>query len=765
MAYFRIAFLMLQVYYSLRQPSKEFEINKNTGKLTVRSARSDVINLVKPDFTKPSFTLLDREQQDSYELAIVAEDGGDPPRRATTIIHIGVSDVNDHAPQFRYPIPHGPGSVLNVSCAQLGNQIIARVHANDSDSGQNGEIEYSIIRDISVNNRPKREPEPAIVKLRNNSDSGSQTSSKRDVKLSNDPGSQTSSKRDVKLSNDQSQSNETKDPNPSSPPPISSSSRSTANRRQFLSSPIQNTIPRGPTTDNFEINSYNGQIFLIHPIEDCSRPADVRLLIQAKDRGSPPQSSTALLTIHIHPTEQSDMYPMSAANGMDSNPHDRITPSDKVSDSNTWSNRQSGYERRFQRKSSVSNPDSSLHFLSGSSHWSAIVGLVVAMVILVLLLCLMLVILRRRFILEDQKVTIGKDGGMGRNCEKPGEISPIVRTMDGSRAGLYYKGSQGGHSMHEMKTGSPPQRSLSPTTLARLDDINCSSVTLELGPQAMLNTHYFCTMPPSTTHTTLNSGELGTVQREGRMQPGLRENPLGFSPPTQVIYRAANGDLYGYVEPQSQNNLTKGGHTYQTLQLNQRSKTLNPNTLTQPSHSTFRGTNDCFQRNILVENGPQVYNKTGHYTPLLGTANSSDMFRLLQASQPDLTEKRLATGSGSDDKLIQLVSDRAFSLTDLTPSKTDEMESEDQASAENGAEALRSFKQRNRTKSSQTKCTQQKPSSKTKSIGCANPSGGAQSRIYNIHSPNKTMAKSVTVNIEPRRGSSPLETYNAASFV
>ncbi|XP_074068863.1 protocadherin gamma-B2-like isoform X11 [Macrotis lagotis] len=81
---------------------------------------------------------LDREQQSSHQLVLMALDGGQPPQNGTVQIRINVVDANDNTPVFsqqvyRVRVPENlpPGS------------SIVRVMATDQDEGVNAEITFS----------------------------------------------------------------------------------------------------------------------------------------------------------------------------------------------------------------------------------------------------------------------------------------------------------------------------------------------------------------------------------------------------------------------------------------------------------------------------------------------------------------------------------------------------------------------------------------------------------------------------------------------
>eukprot|EP00035_Acanthoeca_spectabilis_P006219 m.122020 g.122020 ORF g.122020 m.122020 type:complete len:4758 (-) comp13405_c0_seq2:212-14485(-) len=84
---------------------------------------------------------LDREITDSFELTIVASDGGTPSRRVQTTYSIAVDDVNDNTPQWDRSV-YSADVVEDVS---VGTQVGVPVLATDLDHGENGSVTYSIL--------------------------------------------------------------------------------------------------------------------------------------------------------------------------------------------------------------------------------------------------------------------------------------------------------------------------------------------------------------------------------------------------------------------------------------------------------------------------------------------------------------------------------------------------------------------------------------------------------------------------------------------
>ncbi len=92
---------------------------------------------------------LDREKQPVIQLTLTAVDGGKPPKSGTTEIIVNVVDENDNIPVFNKPLY----KVRIPENSPPGASVIT-VNAKDADDGLNGEVIYSFINhdnDNSVN--------------------------------------------------------------------------------------------------------------------------------------------------------------------------------------------------------------------------------------------------------------------------------------------------------------------------------------------------------------------------------------------------------------------------------------------------------------------------------------------------------------------------------------------------------------------------------------------------------------------------------------
>ncbi|CAG09028.1 unnamed protein product [Tetraodon nigroviridis] len=111
--------------YRLLHPDRHFQINPHTGEMSTK-------------------TVLDREQQSSYQLVVLVQDGGSPPRSATGTAFITVLDDNDNDPAFTHS-PSGKKLILQVTESQSSGVLVGTLQAKDPDEGENGTVFYSLI--------------------------------------------------------------------------------------------------------------------------------------------------------------------------------------------------------------------------------------------------------------------------------------------------------------------------------------------------------------------------------------------------------------------------------------------------------------------------------------------------------------------------------------------------------------------------------------------------------------------------------------------
>ena len=102
--------------YSILSGFVPFSISPNNGSLKMLS-------------------VLDREQQDTYQLIIKAEDKGMPPKSSVMQITVRVKDQNDNDPVF-----HPKQYQANISESTSVGTILLQVMATDADIGANGMI-------------------------------------------------------------------------------------------------------------------------------------------------------------------------------------------------------------------------------------------------------------------------------------------------------------------------------------------------------------------------------------------------------------------------------------------------------------------------------------------------------------------------------------------------------------------------------------------------------------------------------------------------
>lgn len=84
--------------------------------------------------------VLDYEARQSYEIVVVARDGGIEPRESFRTLIIYVTDVDDQAPLY-------PSEQINFVVVENTdiNTVVGQVQATDIDSGENNQLIYCLV--------------------------------------------------------------------------------------------------------------------------------------------------------------------------------------------------------------------------------------------------------------------------------------------------------------------------------------------------------------------------------------------------------------------------------------------------------------------------------------------------------------------------------------------------------------------------------------------------------------------------------------------
>ena len=98
----------------------------------------DVFDLDENDLGIVLRRKLDREEQSTYKVKVIAEDGGFPKLSGSIDVTINVIDVNDNRPTFSSPL-------FNATVAEdepVG-AVVLTLLASDSDAGENGRMSFA----------------------------------------------------------------------------------------------------------------------------------------------------------------------------------------------------------------------------------------------------------------------------------------------------------------------------------------------------------------------------------------------------------------------------------------------------------------------------------------------------------------------------------------------------------------------------------------------------------------------------------------------
>lgn len=83
--------------------------------------------------------ILDREDKDTYNVEIIAKDGGNPPNTGTLRVVVHVLDTNDNAPEFTQQIYD-----ISIKENVAAMETILTLSATDKDVGDNARVSYRI---------------------------------------------------------------------------------------------------------------------------------------------------------------------------------------------------------------------------------------------------------------------------------------------------------------------------------------------------------------------------------------------------------------------------------------------------------------------------------------------------------------------------------------------------------------------------------------------------------------------------------------------
>ncbi|XP_069051773.1 protocadherin Fat 4-like [Lepisosteus oculatus] len=122
---------------------------------------------------------LDREKQPIHQLVLTAVDGGNPAKSGTTLITVKVLDINDNAPVFDNALYE-----TRLKEDTPNGTVVVTVKAIDLDEGQNGEIVYSFGTHTSeaVRNLFHINPHTGEITVNDQLDYETRTSYKFDVR-------------------------------------------------------------------------------------------------------------------------------------------------------------------------------------------------------------------------------------------------------------------------------------------------------------------------------------------------------------------------------------------------------------------------------------------------------------------------------------------------------------------------------------------------------------------------------------------------------
>uniref|UniRef100_A0A667X8Y6 Cadherin domain-containing protein n=1 Tax=Myripristis murdjan TaxID=586833 RepID=A0A667X8Y6_9TELE len=249
---------------------------------------------------------LDREKQAVIELTLTAIDGGKPARSGSLQIRVNIMDVNDNSPSFSKPLY----KVQVVENAEIGSTLLS-LSATDLDEGINCQLVYSFTEGGRFNPHEKFSvnPETGAIAVTGNIDYEENQAYEFRVQA-RDKGTPPRSAHAKILV-------EVKDVNDNSPEILVSSLMSpvkedteigtvvamvTVTDKDGGKNGITNCNLIGSVPFKLKLNYKNYYSLLVDGPLDRESVSEYNISITATDEGTPPVSSTSVITVHISDT-------------------------------------------------------------------------------------------------------------------------------------------------------------------------------------------------------------------------------------------------------------------------------------------------------------------------------------------------------------------------------------------------------------------------------------------------------------------------------
>ncbi|KAG8004041.1 Protocadherin alpha-C2 [Nibea albiflora] len=246
---------------------------------------------------------LDREKQAVIKLTLTAVDGGKPARSGTMQILVNVIDVNDNTPSFSKSLYK-----VRVSENVPVSTTILKLNATDLDEGSNSDIRYSLMKRGNVNSAEKFSivPESGEIIVKANLDYEESNAYELRVQATDQGASPRSGYSKVLV--------EVVDVNDNAPEisitslmsPVKESAETgtvvalvtvtdkDGGQNGLLTCKIKDPVPF-TLTSNYK-NYYS---LIVDGLLDREFVSQYNVTITATDEGSPPLSSTAVITVHV----------------------------------------------------------------------------------------------------------------------------------------------------------------------------------------------------------------------------------------------------------------------------------------------------------------------------------------------------------------------------------------------------------------------------------------------------------------------------------